>query len=70
MINPDILETLQNSSVEERIALIEAILQSLKNDIAKTAQPKTASKPFKVRTFSLGEEVNISREEIHAERNI
>lgn len=70
MLESEMLETIQGLSMEERIALIEAILQFLKNDIAKTGQRRTVSKTFKVRTFGLGEEVNISREAIHAQRNL
>ncbi|MBW4650304.1 MAG: hypothetical protein KME06_16695 [Kastovskya adunca ATA6-11-RM4] len=33
MINSEILSKLQSASVEERIQIIEIILQSLKNDI-------------------------------------
>jgi hypothetical protein len=35
MIDSEILEKLQNASINERIAAIEAILQSLKNDLHK-----------------------------------
>lgn len=37
MINPELLEQLQTSSVEERISLIETILQTLKQDVAQRA---------------------------------
>ena len=68
MIDSKILETLQNSSVEERIAIIEAILQSLKSDIIKTSKFKACSQKFEVLTFDLGEDVTIDREELYAER--
>lgn len=70
MIDPQIIETLQNSSVEERIAIIEAILQSLKSDIAKTSKPKASSQKFEVLTFDLGEDITINREELYAERRL
>ena len=68
MIDSKILETLQNSSIEERIAIIEAILQSLKRDIAKTSRSKASSPKFEVLTFDLGEDITIDREELYAER--
>ena len=68
MIDPEILETLQNSSVEERIAIIEAILQSLKSDIAKTSKFKASSQKFELLTFDLGEDITINREDLYAER--
>lgn len=68
MIDPEILETLQNSSVEERIAIIEAILQSLKSDITKTSKPEASSQKFEVLTFDLGEDITINREELYTER--
>ena len=68
MIESKILETLQNSSVEERIAIIEVILQSLKSDIAKISKSKASSQKFEVSTLDLGENITINREELYAER--
>ena len=46
MIDSETLEKLQNASIEERITIIEVLLQSLKTDLPKTAssqpeEPKT-----------------------------
>ena len=68
MIDSKILETLQNSSVEERIAIIEAILKSIKSDIDKTSKFKASSQKFEVLTFDLGEDITINREDLYAER--
>ncbi len=69
MIDLETLEKLQSASVEERIYIIEAILQSLKNDLGINPKLSPSIKPFKVRQFSLGE-INIDREELYAERNV
>ncbi len=55
------------SSIEERIKIIELILQSLKSDI-KAKPAKTKKGKFKVRQFSLGEEVHVDRDEMYSER--
>ncbi|MBW4666946.1 MAG: hypothetical protein KME60_05755 [Cyanomargarita calcarea GSE-NOS-MK-12-04C] len=70
MIDLETLEKLQSASVEERIYIIEAILQSLKNDLGSSPKVSLSIKPFKVRQFSLGEDINIDREELYAERNV
>jgi hypothetical protein len=69
MIDLETFEKLQSASVEERIYIIEAILQSLKNDLGSSPKPSSSIKPFKVRQFNLGE-INIDREELYAERNL
>ena len=43
MLDSETLEKLQNASLEERITIIEAILQSLKNDIKKNDSPQSES---------------------------
>lgn len=43
MLDSETLAKLQNASVAERIALIEIILQSLKNDISPSSQPAPAA---------------------------
>ena len=40
MIDSETLEKLQNASIEERITIIEVLLQSLKTDLPKTASPQ------------------------------
>jgi hypothetical protein len=41
MIDLEILEKLQNASIEERIEIIEVVLRSLKTDIRKDASPQS-----------------------------
>jgi hypothetical protein len=65
------LEQIRHTSVEERIQLIELILQSLKQDLQiSPTNEKSKVKPFKVREFSLGQEVHVDRDRIYAERLI
>jgi hypothetical protein len=65
------LEQIRQTSVEERIQLIELILQSLKQDLQiSPTNEKPKAKPFKVRTFSLGQEVHVDRDRIYLERII
>ncbi len=70
MINTNTVEQIKNSPVEERIQIIELILQSLKSDLKTKVKSteKTKFKQFKVRKFSLGEEVHVNRDELYAER--
>lgn len=57
------LREIQEASVEERLHLIEVILQSLKNDIETTSP--ASKKIFTVRKFSLGAEVHIDRDQLY-----
>ena len=66
MIDTKTVQEIQDAPIEERIQVIEQILQSLKKDIQK-AQP---TKTFTVRTFNLGSEVPIYRDQIYAERTL
>ena len=66
MINPKILREIQGAPVEERLHLIEIILQSLKKDIETTSP--APNKMFTVRTFSLGGEVHADRDRLYNER--
>jgi hypothetical protein len=70
MINTNTVEQIKKSPVEERIHIIELILQSLKSDLKTKVKSteKTKFKQFKVRKFSLGEEVHVNRDELYAER--
>lgn len=66
MINSQTLQKIQEASVEERLHLIEILLQSLKKDIETTSPaPK---KMFTVRKFSLGAEVHADRDQLYNER--
>ena len=60
MIDSRMLREIQGAPVEERLHLIEIILQSLKKDIETT--PPALKKMFTVRKFSLGAEVHADRQ--------
>ena len=69
MLDPRTVSMIKKSSIEERLQIIEIILQSLRNEIkSRDKTQKQKMKPFKVRKFSLGEEVHSERDEIYSER--
>jgi hypothetical protein len=72
MIDHSTVNQIKKAPIEERIYIIELILQSLKNDIKLNHNKLDTSrfKQFKVRKFSLGEEVHVDRDEIYAERGL
>jgi hypothetical protein len=61
------IQTLQNAPLEDRIQTIELLLQSLKDDLS--SKDKTR-KPFEIRTFNLGSDVQIDREQMYLERGL
>lgn len=71
MIDLKTVDQLKQAPIEERLQIIELILQSLKKDIRhKPKIEETRFKPFKVRKFSLGQEVHVDREELYSERGL
>ena len=66
MIDPKTIQEIQDAPVDERIRLIEQILQSLKQDMLST-KPKTRKK-FTVRAFNLGSEVHVNRDDLYDNR--
>lgn len=64
------IQTLQNTPLEERIQIIELLLQSLKEDISSEDKKDKAHKPFEIRTFNLGRDIQIAREEMYLERGL
>ena len=71
MIDLKTVDKLNQAPVEERLQIIELILQSLKKDIRKKLKiEERPFKPFKVRKFSLGQEVHVDREELYSERGL
>ncbi len=69
MINPKIVNQIKQASVEERISIIELILQSLQKDIRPELEVGK-SQFFKIRKFSLGKEVHVDRDELYSERGL
>ena len=71
MIDLKTVDQLKQAPIEERFQIIELILQSLKKDIRqKPKMEETRFNPFKVRKFSLGQEVHVDREELYSERGL
>ena len=66
MIGSRTLQEIQGAPIEERLYLIEIILQSLKKDIETTSP--ASKKMFTVRKFSLGAEVHADRDQLYNER--
>jgi len=71
MINPKIANQIKQASIEERIQIIELIIQSLKKDIRPEVKAgKSQFKHFKIRKFSLGKEVHVARDKLYSERGL
>ena len=69
MIDLQAIEQIKQASIAERVEAMAAILQSLKNDVGRDARMRGAQcKPFRVRKFSLGEEVTVDRDALYSER--
>ncbi|RMI09795.1 MAG: hypothetical protein D6681_06715 [Calditrichaeota bacterium] len=69
MIDLKTIDQIRQASIEERLYIIELILQSLKKDIFQREHPENVkAKRFKVRKFSLGQEVHVDREDLYFER--
>lgn len=71
MIDPKTIEQIKQASIKDRIHIIELILQTLKNDIKQKSEARNIkNKLFKVRKFSLGEELHVDRDILYSERGI
>jgi hypothetical protein len=80
MSTQEILTQVGSLSLSERMALMEAILQSVKAEIEEPEAKRKAAeeweeirrrrKAFKVETFDLGEDVIVDRDEIYADRGL
>jgi len=66
MIDAKIIQEIQDAPIEERLQLMEQILETLKQDIQKPI-PQT---PFVIRTFNLGKKILVDRDHIYSERTI
>jgi len=68
MITQETVQQLQHAPINDRIQVIEALLESLKQDITPPELSEKHRKPFRVRTFNLGTDISLDREEMYAER--
>jgi hypothetical protein len=70
MIAQETVQQLQHAPLADRIQVIEVLLESLKHDIVP-AEPRQARPAlFRVRTFNLGRDISLDRDEMYAERGI
>ena len=69
MIDYNMVEEIKKAPIDEKIQIIEDILQSLKSDM-KIGDKKAKYKPFKIRKISLGKEVHVDRDELYSERGL
>jgi len=72
MVDLSTVDRIKRAPIEERIHIIELILQSLKNDLKSKIKRtnKAKYKQFKIRKFSLGEEIHVDRDEIYSDRGL
>lgn len=70
MIDNNTLEELKNYPVKEKIEIIENILNSLKHDITNEFINKTRYEQFIVKKVSMGQEIDIDRDELYRERGL
>ncbi len=70
MISQETVQQLQHAPVADRIQLIEILLQSLKHDIVHPGRQERSRTPFRVRTFNLGTNNSLDREEMYAEKGM
>lgn len=64
----EVVQQLQYAPLAERIQVIELLLESLKAEITQSKAVQKTHQPFRVRTFDLGTNIQIDREEMYADR--
>ncbi len=62
------VQQLQYAPLADRIQVIELLLQSLKDEIANSETAQAVRKPFRIRTFDLGTDIEIDRDDLYADR--
>jgi len=80
MSTQEILSQIESLSLSERMAVMEAILQSIKAEIKDPEEEKKKAaeweevlrrrREYKVEGFHLGGDVHVDRDEIYAERGL
>lgn len=63
------IKELQSASFADRIKAIELLLQSVKNEITVDEEVGTSRKPFRIRTFDLGGDVQYDRNAMYLDRS-
>lgn len=64
------IQQLRYAPLADRLQVIELLIQSLKDEITRSESVQVARKPFRVRTFNLGTDIHIDRDEMYADRVI
>lgn len=70
MITKETIEQIEDISAEERLHLIEILLNSLKKDIKSIRQEQFQKKNFTVSSFDLGQDIHTNRDNIYSERGL
>jgi len=80
MSTPEILAQVESLSLSERMAVMEAILQSIKAEIKDPEEEKKKAaeweevlrrrREFKVKAYHLGKDLKVDRDEMYAERGL
>ncbi len=70
MISQETIQQLQHAPLADRIQVIEVLLASLKHDITPAGPRRAHPEPFRLRTFDLGRDISLDREEMYAERGM
>lgn len=68
MLAQETVQQLQHAPMADRIQAIEILLQSLKQDMTYPEPHTSVQKRFTVRTFNLGADISVDREEMYTER--
>lgn len=68
MLAQDMVEQLRHAPMTDRIQAIEVLLQSLEHNIVPPRSSTIPQHSFTVRTFDLGTDIALDREEMYAER--
>jgi len=69
MVNLEVVRQIETAPLTDRLEIMEILFRSLKNDIKTVVKKAKPFKQFKVRTFGLGQEIHIDRDELYSERN-
>jgi len=77
MSTQQVITQIQSMPLSERVAILEALVQSIKNDAMLTNKTKEHQeeirrrrREFKIEAFDLGGEVIVDRDELYAERGL
>ncbi len=72
MVDLITVDQIKRAPIEDRIQIIELILQSLKNDLKYEIKKanKARYSQFKIRQFNLGKEIHVDRDEMYSDRGL